>query len=64
MSIIKILTSLAAPHHNSLKKARDKDDRRDEEERANHHSTTFGISSDPISHFALAWASLIHDVGK
>ena len=64
MSIIKILTSLAAPHHNGLKKARNKDDKRDQEERALHHEKTFGISSDPTSAFALAFAALIHDVGK
>lgn len=64
MSIIKILASLAAPHHNGLKKARKKDDKRDEEERARQHAKTFGISSDPTSAFALAFAALIHDVGK
>ena len=61
MSIIKILTSLAAPHHNNLKD-RNKDANRDEGERARHHAKTFGISSDPVTHFALAFATLIHDV--
>jgi len=59
MSLIKYITSLAAPHQYSLKPEKTKDA---EHERARHHEKTFGISSDPISHFALAFAALIHDV--
>lgn len=62
MSITKIVTSLATPPQNTLKQDKKADSIRDEEERARHHSRTFGISSDPITHFALAFAALIHDV--
>jgi hypothetical protein len=35
---------------------------RDEKDGADLHTKTFGISSDPLVHFALAFAALIHDV--
>jgi hypothetical protein len=66
MSIIKLLSSLSNPHQSTYFKddSSEKIPTRDEKEGERFHSKTFGISSDPITRFALAFASLIHDVGK
>lgn len=51
MAVIKLLSSASGPQQ--------KDDR-NAHEGAGLHSKTFGISSDPMAHFALAFAALIH----
>ncbi|CAB9518934.1 Receptor-type guanylate cyclase gcy [Seminavis robusta] len=65
MNIIKLLSNLAAsPNHTSF--AHDESSgrpcaTRDEEQGRFLYEKTFGISADPMTHFALAFAILIHD---
>lgn len=64
MSIIKLFSSLSSSNQNNkLKRDDSKPHYQDEKVGAELHSKTFGISSDPMAHFALAFAALIHDVG-
>lgn len=59
MQCIRLLSSIAAPKDHNFSKGVSRDKAR----RERFHSQTYGISSDPITHFALAFAALIHDVG-
>jgi hypothetical protein len=59
MSIIKLLSCLAVPRDGNFKI----NDSPNKEDGERLHAKTYGISSDPIAHFALAFAALIHDVG-
>lgn len=70
MSIIKLLSSISAPKESNfknpdiLRQSRSSRIREKKGEGERFHSKTYGISSDPIAHFALAFAALIHDVGE
>ena len=68
MSTIKLLSTLSNPRHTTSFKedysGSEQTPTRDAEEGARYHQQTFGISSDPMTHFALAFASLIHDAGR
>ena len=56
MSVVKLLSRIVAPE-DVLKESEDDDvvDKR-------LHDYTFGITSDPLTHFACAFSALIHDV--
>jgi hypothetical protein len=54
MSVVKLMSRIVAPTKEVV------------DAQTNHdlHDYTFGITSDPITQFAVIFSALIHDVGK
>lgn len=60
MSVVKLLSRIVQPDEVLMEA--DQDKHADEEIRQNLHDHTFGITSDPLTQFAVVLSALIHDV--
>ena len=60
MSVVKLLSRIVAPDEVLMEADQDKYD--DHDIRQNLHDHTFGITSDPLTQFAVVLSALIHDV--
>lgn len=56
--VFKLLSRITSPEDVLLA------DEADDEKIRHLHAHTYGITSDPLTQFAVAFSALIHDVGK
>ena len=62
MSVIKLLSRIKAPTDLEMMEVEEHDNEDSQIAKAQLHDHTYGITSDPLTQFACAFAALIHDV--
>mmetsp|Transcript_18821 Transcript_18821/g.46624 ORF Transcript_18821/g.46624 Transcript_18821/m.46624 type:complete len:294 (+) Transcript_18821:2933-3814(+) len=62
MSVIKLLSRIKAPTDLDLMEGHESSDELSHDLHAHLHDHTYGITSDPLTQFACAFAALVHDV--
>ena len=62
MSVIKLLSRIKAPTDLDLMEGHESSDELSQDLHAHLHDHTYGITSDPLTQFACAFAALVHDV--
>lgn len=62
MSVIKLLSRIKAPTNLDMMEGDEDDEEKQHDIHAHLHDHTYGITSDPLTQFACAFAALVHDV--
>lgn len=62
MSVIKLLSRIKAPTDLDMMEGHESSDEMSQDLHAHLHDHTYGITSDPLTQFACAFAALVHDV--
>jgi class 3 adenylate cyclase len=62
MSVVKLLSRIVAPSHIHIENVASLDNQETNEKAGELHDHTYGITSDPLTQFAVVFSALIHDV--